>query len=157
MSSPKHAQPNVVTQTTPIPDDLANTHAKTPFTVVINSYSAQQLTHIHAMDFALAAAAFGHGVMLIFQEDGLQHLINDHHTDSSRPSLTDSHNPPSNDRFSRALTQLELFDLAPIYLCEDSLRRHAVSPHDFKHLPTQTIDNKALLTAMQPPRHCLIF
>lgn len=138
-----------------MPTDLADTHDQAQFTILINNGADHQVAHLHALDFAMAAAAFGHDVKLIFQGDGLMLLVDHtaHQVDNQGPTQA----APLNDRFSRALTQLELFDLAPIYLCEKSLKRSALSGYDFGPLPTKVINSTDLAAAIQSPRHCLIF
>jgi sulfur relay (sulfurtransferase) DsrF/TusC family protein len=96
----------------------------------------------HALDLALAAAAFGHDVMLIFQGNGLNLLADQ---------------TLQTDQFRRVLQQLDVFDLAPLYLCKSSMEQATTPIKHLHSLPISVIEKADILKALQPPRHCLVF
>ena len=59
-----------------------------------------------AMDFALAATSFGHHAQLIFTDEGFSHLLH-----------AREHSP----QWSKYISNLELYDLAPIWVYQSPL------------------------------------
>lgn len=125
-----------------MPKDLSIEQNHTGFTILVTAGYEDSLTRDHAMDFALGAAAFGFETMLIFQEAGLTHLL------QPRKQA---------DRFTKYLSQLVLFDLAPIYVCSESLSAYNLTLADFTPLPVEAMDRKSIRFATRPPKHCLVF
>jgi sulfur relay (sulfurtransferase) DsrF/TusC family protein len=98
------------------PRDLQTPSSDGTFTVVIRSGINQSMALAHALDFAVATAAFGRAVSLVLQGAGVWQLLNQ---------------PPHDNRCKRLLKQLDLFDLGPIYLCERSLNKYQLTPNHF--------------------------
>jgi len=112
------------------------------FTCLVNARDNDISKTQEAIEFALAAAAFGHQSQVIFAEQGVIHLL--------EHLLVEK-------RWTKLISQLELFDLAPLWVCNQSLTHRQLSERLLKEYPIKTLDQQALLRQLRPPKHVRCF
>ncbi len=97
-----------------------------------------------ALDTALASAAFGVNVGLLFMGDGVFQLVKQQNP------------PPEQKRIAGIFDSLGLYDIEDIYVCEAALGERGLTPEALM-IPATIVDNKALKSLLSRYDNLLTF
>ncbi|MEJ2670511.1 MAG: DsrE family protein [Gammaproteobacteria bacterium] len=116
------------------------------FCVLLRSGHETPMALKQALDFGIAAAAFGHKAHLVVSDQGIDFFM------ENGLSVCDNAS-----HIRALLSQLPLFDLAPIWICENSLDQQNRTLDDMHIEHIQVLTSLALNRLIAPPHHTLIF